>query len=1115
LPALQYERFYFEGLTGVFLGVRWNAAEGALTVDRLEVRCRVQGSPFRCEPHLRFIHPEFTVRGTSASPSLPTLLAPVLPQKRLNVKVDVAHGVIQWEGGERLYATFSSGCLPEEIGTLALSFEPGNLRAPFCLVDLRSEERALAASVVLQQVECSRLLPLLGQREDGWQVLQGEAEMRGALRWNAARLLEEASGVWALSHIAAAHPSTGLGVQIERCQGEIASWRRGEVSLSLCGGELRGGEWGCVVEEGSVAWRRGESPVVTVRGALCAPGGSAPLEAQGTGGVCEGGNFWLELSTRLGAAQALLSLCSPEEGRYLAQAEMECASCAEVRLLYPDAGLVEGSFSGRLSAWRERGAWGAVEVERLTVEGARFRFAPQRDVQIDGVFRATIGKGEGDVWADAWRASFFSPEWSVVCEGAEDAHLHIHGTEDFWEGEASVRRGSYTEEKRGIFCSDVEGRAHVEGRGSAWQRMQLAFTDATLPFGERMLLHSLRGSFECDASAAAPALFVEEGTVRIGGYPCVLRAASLSGGDPWLFSFSLCEGEEIARLAGRIEEGGTVTVDPTFSHLFGSRVERAEGVFDASGTCSRFDGALHLCLSSLDRQLDFLKKCGVWEGEELRPAVLPAQGAATVSFHYEPAAVAFDVTGTDIMWGGRSWRRLALRGREAAGEWEIERLQADDLEVQATLSRIPAGWQVRAASLTYPRGVIRSTAPMTLRRGEEGRWQTPALDLLLPNGLPCHIEQGACDVEELTGSIERLEIPFDGETFSVRDVRVCIQGEAIEATGASLFRERAVALRGRLDEESAAVTLQLQGDPGEVTCTFREGLCSAIRGACSGVDIDLVRSRDLFSGSVHLDMARLAPLLGESWTRAVGALGMGGGYVLEGEFAPATKAFTGFLKGEQVEFLGCIWQELLAQAVLSPERVQIQNISFADPAGRLFVKRLDIENGALSIPLLQVQEARPSAFRSAVGRTRTPKPFVLARLSVQNVQGNLEDPASLTGKGHLLFTNADRKEASVFDLPLEVIKRIGLDPGLLTPAAGEVFFVLQQGRCYLSSMHNTYSEGKRSQFYIEPERSPSYIGLDGTLHIDLKMKQNVLLKFTEPFTLSVRGTLDKPRYSLK
>ena len=96
-----------------------------------------------------------------------------------------------------------------------------------------------------------------------------------------------------------------------------------------------------------------------------------------------------------------------------------------------------------------------------------------------------------------------------------------------------------------------------------------------------------------------------------------------------------------------------------------------------------------------------------------------------------------------------------------------------------------------------------------------------------------------------------------------------------------------------------------------------------------------------------------------------------------------------------------------------------------------------------------------------------------------------------------------------------MIKNLGLDPGLLTPVQGEVEFDLKGDKLYLVGLKNTFSQAKRSEFYLAPERKLSYIDLEGKMHIDLRMQQDVALKLTEPFVLTIRGTLDNPRYGLE
>jgi hypothetical protein len=95
-----------------------------------------------------------------------------------------------------------------------------------------------------------------------------------------------------------------------------------------------------------------------------------------------------------------------------------------------------------------------------------------------------------------------------------------------------------------------------------------------------------------------------------------------------------------------------------------------------------------------------------------------------------------------------------------------------------------------------------------------------------------------------------------------------------------------------------------------------------------------------------------------------------------------------------------------------------------------------------------------------------------------------------------------------------LLKDLGLDPGLLTPVSGELSCELFDGKWRITELKNTYSEERRSQFYLHPEEE-SYMDMDGNLHVNIKVKQETTLKIAEPFTFIVRGNVEKPRYFLK
>jgi hypothetical protein len=92
------------------------------------------------------------------------------------------------------------------------------------------------------------------------------------------------------------------------------------------------------------------------------------------------------------------------------------------------------------------------------------------------------------------------------------------------------------------------------------------------------------------------------------------------------------------------------------------------------------------------------------------------------------------------------------------------------------------------------------------------------------------------------------------------------------------------------------------------------------------------------------------------------------------------------------------------------------------------------------------------------------------------------------------------------------MKDLGLDLDLFTPVMGEIRVALKEGKLFFTEMQNTFSEGKRSEFSLANE--PSFIDLNGRLFLNFRMRQNAALKLAEPFMISVRGTWEKPKYSL-
>jgi hypothetical protein len=319
--------------------------------------------------------------------------------------------------------------------------------------------------------------------------------------------------------------------------------------------------------------------------------------------------------------------------------------------------------------------------------------------------------------------------------------------------------------------------------------------------------------------------------------------------------------------------------------------------------------------------------------------------------------------------------------------------------------------------------------------------------------------------------------------------------------------------------EGLKATFQVEGD----TLTWE-----SIHGSCAGLECQLYknsknRERSSLSGEIHLDAEQLLKLFPEEMQEKLKGFRFGSGYHYKGELSwnrtiPAGFECEGTFGGAEFEFMGYTLHHLEGSIRGSPEHIVLSNLKIEDEAGAIQIKKVELnkaEEWHLFIPLIQMQTLQPSLMRKVGIAAQIAKPFVIRQFSISDISGILSKKESFKGTGTLFFTNQYKKEATLFDTPLELIKNIGLDPGILTPVQGEIELELHGDKFYFTALRNAFSDGKRSEFFLDFDHELSYIDLDGKMHIDLKMRQDVMLKVTEPFTLTIRGTLEKPRYGLQ
>lgn len=296
----------------------------------------------------------------------------------------------------------------------------------------------------------------------------------------------------------------------------------------------------------------------------------------------------------------------------------------------------------------------------------------------------------------------------------------------------------------------------------------------------------------------------------------------------------------------------------------------------------------------------------------------------------------------------------------------------------------------------------------------------------------------------------------------------------------------------------------------------------SIQGSAFGLTCQLLGKKDVLTGKVGLDGTTVISLLPTPIADKLRPLEIGQGYIFQGDIRHSpTFQVRGKLGGSQVGLLGYTFAAFEGSLAILPQKIELSQIKITDPACQISCKQLHFLQAqpeapwSFSLPLLQIQGLHPSRMQRQDGTTSELKPFRIATLNLAAITGITSQVDTWQGKGALRFTNEWKKETSLFDAPLDLIKNLGIDPGLFTPVCGEVDLELHGDKFYLVHLKNAFSEGKRAQFFLDPEREPSYVDLDGKIHIDVQMKQDVVLKLTEAFVLTMRGSLAQPRYGVR
>jgi hypothetical protein len=297
-----------------------------------------------------------------------------------------------------------------------------------------------------------------------------------------------------------------------------------------------------------------------------------------------------------------------------------------------------------------------------------------------------------------------------------------------------------------------------------------------------------------------------------------------------------------------------------------------------------------------------------------------------------------------------------------------------------------------------------------------------------------------------------------------------------------------------------------------------------LKGDIEGAKFDVTPVRDSLKNSYvtsfSFDLEKMRKFLPLDLVEFIDKAELKRGIELAGKLnLEAGVSFSGILKGTDFDFSGYSLSSLFGKVKYSKGICKINDFSLVDRAFRAECKEAIFDttegNCLFSTKNFQIENFRPCLLSKKGERKKVTNPLVLDNIQFFDLKGDLCDLNTFKGKGNIHFINSfDKQKNIVLDFAKEIIGRIGLDPVLMIPVAGEVDFSLEDGKIHFLKMQNTFSDNRRSHFYLW-DKENSFLDFDGNLHINIGMKQNVLFKFAELFIICLDGKISSPKVYLK
>jgi len=366
------------------------------------------------------------------------------------------------------------------------------------------------------------------------------------------------------------------------------------------------------------------------------------------------------------------------------------------------------------------------------------------------------------------------------------------------------------------------------------------------------------------------------------------------------------------------------------------------------------------------------------------------------------------------------------------------------------------------------------------------------------------------DGTDWTCALQEGFLPLAG---AVRNVKECRMGSDSKSYGGSgrLVHQNKEALvswkisemlQGKviLQEVGNTQSMVIEGSYKENEVGKKELSIHSVEGTFAGIEASFrAIERTQLVGSAQIDFKHLSHWIPAAVSDVFHDLEMGGGYEIKGHLnlSPDDFSFQGLFCGKDIDLFGFQLRTLMAQADFGPDRISLKDLLISDDAGSLVIPEMLLqgknEPWTIDIPTLAIRDLRPSLLQKPGQEKKDLTPLVVRELKIRDFKGLLEDGTTYRASGELSFINSFKRGKSVFDLPTHLFGRIvGLDLELLIPVEGRLLFELDKGYFALTDLQESFSEGRRSQFFLAEQEVPPRMSLRGDLEIFVRMKHFVL-----------------------